>query len=144
LGTGEVPQIVDAIDGTAPRPAVPLTFYRHRVQPGGQEHEPAAAPRVAPSYLYDASTPRVRATPRHYAYVKVAEGCDYSCSFCIIPTLRGKYRSRDEDSVVREAEQLAEAGVRELLLISQDTTFFGIDRGERGAIGRLLRRLNRV
>ena len=83
-------------------------------------------------------------TPRHYAYVKVGEGCDYTCAFCIIPTLRGKYRSREEDSVVAEAERLAAGGVKELLLISQDTTFFGVDRGERGALARLLRRLNGI
>jgi ribosomal protein S12 methylthiotransferase len=76
--------------------------------------------------------------------VKVAEGCDYTCAFCIIPTLRGSYRSRTEASIVAEAEALAATGVRELLLISQDTTFFGIDRGERGALARLLRRLNAV
>ena len=83
-------------------------------------------------------------TPAHYAYVKVAEGCDYTCAFCIIPTLRGQYRSRDESSIVEEARALAARGVRELLLISQDTTFFGIDRGERGGLARLLRRLNDV
>jgi ribosomal protein S12 methylthiotransferase len=76
--------------------------------------------------------------------VKIAEGCDYSCAFCIIPTLRGAYRSRTADSIVREARALVERGVRELLLISQDTTFFGIDRGERGALGRLLRELNGI
>jgi ribosomal protein S12 methylthiotransferase len=76
--------------------------------------------------------------------VKIAEGCDYTCAFCIIPTLRGHYRSRDEDSIVREAQRLASQGVRELLLISQDTTFFGIDRHERGALAALLRRLNGV
>jgi MiaB/RimO family radical SAM methylthiotransferase len=86
----------------------------------------------------------VLTTPGHYAYVKIAEGCDYTCAFCIIPTLRGQYRSRDEDSIVQEAESLAARGIRELLLISQDTTFFGIDRGERGALARLLRRLNGV
>ena len=101
-------------------------------------------PSGTPTYLYDASTPRLLTTPRHYAYVKVAEGCDYTCAFCIIPTLRGSYRSRDVDSIVVEAERLAAQGVRELLLISQDTTFFGIDRGERGALARLLRRLNQV
>jgi ribosomal protein S12 methylthiotransferase len=84
------------------------------------------------------------ATPKHYAYVKIAEGCDYKCAFCIIPTLRGEYRSRPGDSIVREARALAARGVKELLLISQDTTFYGIDRGERGALGRLLRELNRV
>jgi ribosomal protein S12 methylthiotransferase len=86
----------------------------------------------------------VLSTPKHYAYLKIGEGCDYTCAFCIIPTLRGKYRSRDADSVVREAEQLAAQGVRELLLISQDTSYFGVDRGERGALAMLLRRLNDV
>jgi ribosomal protein S12 methylthiotransferase len=84
------------------------------------------------------------ATPKHFAYVKIAEGCDYKCAFCIIPTLRGQYRSRPGDSIVREARALADRGVKELLLISQDTTFYGIDRNERGALARLLRELNRV
>ena len=132
LGTGDVPDIVGAVSGAA----VPMTFYR-----GASKTE---APHVPPTYLYDASTPRMLTTPKHYAYVKVAEGCDYTCAFCIIPTLRGSYRSRDEDSIVREAEQLAAQGVRELLLISQDTSFFGNDRGQRGALARLLRRLNDV
>ncbi|MFI5178727.1 MAG: 30S ribosomal protein S12 methylthiotransferase RimO, partial [Vicinamibacterales bacterium] len=147
LGTGEVPAIVGAI---ASAPTAPATFFRSARGLGapGTSHEhlhPAPrTPHVVPTYLYDASTPRLLTTPRHYAYVKVAEGCDYTCAFCIIPTLRGKYRSRDEDSIVIEAERLAAQGVRELLLISQDTTFFGIDRGERGALARLLHRLNRV
>jgi ribosomal protein S12 methylthiotransferase len=130
LGTGEVPRILDAI-GSAP--VSPLRFF-------------AKAPRVdaLPNYLYDADTPRLLTTPSHFAYVKIAEGCDYTCAFCIIPTLRGSYRSRTEASIVREARALADRGVRELLLISQDTTFFGIDRGERGALGRLLRELNRI
>jgi ribosomal protein S12 methylthiotransferase len=97
-----------------------------------------------PDYLYDANTPRLLATPRHYAYVKIAEGCDYKCAFCIIPTLRGKYRSRSIDSIVQEAKRLAASGVKELLLISQDTSFFGNDQGERGSLARLLRALNRV
>jgi ribosomal protein S12 methylthiotransferase len=153
LGTGEVPAIVGAIDASAPvrgsAPAAvapaPLRFFKS--SPSGQVERPVAAPArvpVPPDYLYDASTPRLLTTPRHYAYVKVAEGCDYTCAFCIIPTLRGAYRSRTEDSIVAEAEALAARGVRELLLISQDTTFFGIDRGERGAPARLLRRLDRV
>jgi ribosomal protein S12 methylthiotransferase len=74
----------------------------------------------------------------------VAEGCDYKCAFCIIPKLRGAYRSRTPESIVEEARALAARGVKELLLISQDTTFYGIDRGERGALGRLLRQLNEV
>src|SRR5665213_343949 len=139
LGTGEVPDIVRAIGGSAASSSgvSPLTFHR----------APSPEPRVPgelPTYIYDADTPRMLATPRHYAYVKIAEGCDYKCAFCIIPTLRGAYRSRPEESIVREAESLASRGVKELLLISQDTTFYGIDRKERGALARLLRRLNTV
>jgi ribosomal protein S12 methylthiotransferase len=147
LGTGEVPEIVNAIGGRASQSvASPLTFYRP-TQAGGTVAAPvalAAPERTAPSYIYDADTPRLLATPKHYAYIKVAEGCDYTCAFCIIPRLRGHYRSRPANEIVREAGQLAARGVKELLLISQDTTFYGNDRGERGALGRLLRELNTV
>jgi ribosomal protein S12 methylthiotransferase len=98
----------------------------------------------APTYIYDAETPRLVTTPKHFAYVKVAEGCDYKCAFCIIPKMRGHYRSRTAESIIQEAHQLAARGVKELLLISQDTTFYGIDRGDRGALARLLRELNAV
>jgi ribosomal protein S12 methylthiotransferase len=148
LGTGEVPEILGAIAGTATRApvAAPVTLFKSRkaLVPASPSHSATDTSHPAPTYLYDASTPRLLTTPRHYAYVKVAEGCDYTCAFCIIPTLRGAYRSRDEDSIVEEAERLAAQGVRELLLISQDTTFFGIDQGRRGALARLLRRLNAV
>ena len=159
LGTGEVPEIVAAIGGMSTRTSSPLTFFRSSA--GGSvitsassssavlaslpdtSQAPADLPGV-PTYIYDANTPRIFATPRHYAYVKIAEGCDYKCAFCIIPTLRGAYRSRPADSIVTEARALAARGVKELLLISQDTTFYGIDRKERGALARLLRRLNQV
>jgi ribosomal protein S12 methylthiotransferase len=113
-------------------------------QPLSARHRDADAP--LPTYLYDAATPRRLTTPGHYAYVKIAEGCDYNCAFCIIPKLRGAYRSRDEASVVAEARALAARGVKELLLVSQDTTFYGIDRDrqDRGALGRLLRALNAI
>ena len=143
LGTGEVPDIVRAISAPAaahPGGGVPLRLYR---KPPVM-HAPAGPPGPLPEYLYDAETPRTLVTPKHYAYIKVAEGCDYACAFCIIPTLRGHYRSRTPASILAEARHLADRGVRELLLISQDTTFFGIDRGERGALARLLRDLNRV
>jgi len=97
-----------------------------------------------PTYLYDATTPRRLATPGHYAYVKIAEGCDYKCAFCVIPKMRGHYRSRSVESVVDEAHRLAARGVKELLLVSQDTTFYGIDRKERDALPRLLRALDQV
>jgi ribosomal protein S12 methylthiotransferase len=151
LGTGDVPEIVSAIGGAAGWTS-PLTFYRapSTQHPAPSTRHPApgtehpAPVRSIPSYIYDADTPRLLATPMHYAYVKIAEGCDYRCAFCIIPTLRGAYRSRPADSIVREARRLAERGVKELLLISQDTTFYGIDRQERGALARLLRQLNEV
>nr|MBP6715580.1 30S ribosomal protein S12 methylthiotransferase RimO [Acidobacteriota bacterium] len=114
---------------------------------GAPEHQSTGAPEhpgAGITYLYGSETPRVLTTPSHYAYVKIAEGCDYTCAFCIIPTLRGEYRSRTEDSIVREAEQLAAQGVRELLLISQDSSFFGLDQKKRGALASLLRRLNTV
>ena len=153
LGTGEVPEIVRAIGGAAVgQGGVPLTFYRPGQSVGSATAsagapsvvEPPPIPHEGPSYIYDAETPRLLATPRHYAYIKIAEGCDYTCAFCIIPTLRGAYRSRPAESIVQEARRLAAGGVREILLISQDTTFYGIDRGERGALGRLLRALNDV
>src|SRR5688500_4904328 len=147
LGTGEVPEIVGAIGSTHDDPPyaaqlIPLRRANGEVA-GPKVQSPPKAQKL-PTYIYDAETPRLLATPRHYAYVKIGEGCDYKCAFCIIPTLRGKYRSRPHDSVVREAEGLAARGVKELLLISQDTSFYGIDRGERGGLARLLRALNRV
>jgi ribosomal protein S12 methylthiotransferase len=143
LGTGEVPDIVRAVASpmaAQPGAGVPMRLFRKPPAPPA----PAGDAPVLPVYLYDADTPRTLVTPRHYAYVKVAEGCDYTCAFCIIPTLRGHYRSRTPQSIVTEARRLADQGVRELLLISQDTTFFGVDRGERGALARLLRDLSRV
>jgi ribosomal protein S12 methylthiotransferase len=98
----------------------------------------------AMEYLYDHTTPRVLATPRFTAYIKIAEGCDHTCAFCIIPKLRGGFRSRQIESVVREAEALAEQGVRELVLVSQDTTHYGEDLGIHHGLAKLLRRLARV
>lgn len=144
LGTGEVPEIVNAIavaetalGGSASQnpPYVPL------LRPNGTA---VTGQSRLPTYIYDADTPRLLATPRHYAYVKIAEGCDYKCAFCIIPTLRGAYRSRSIESIVAEARSLASRGVKELLLISQDTSFYGNDGGARGSLARLLRALNQV
>jgi ribosomal protein S12 methylthiotransferase len=149
LGTGEVPEIVNAISGRERDFSLPLQFFRSSLPASSPNLQPPAsslqlARSALPTYIYDADTPRVFATPRHYAYVKVAEGCDYKCAFCIIPTLRGAYRSRSAASIVQEARTLAGRGVKELLLISQDTTFYGIDRHERGALARLLRELNTI
>jgi ribosomal protein S12 methylthiotransferase len=147
LGTGEVEQIVRAIGAASEDAACENTHLIPLLRSNGERIGTRAAgpePRALPTYIYDADTPRLLATPRHYAYVKIAEGCDYKCAFCIIPTLRGHYRSRPIDSIVREAQALVARGVKELLLISQDTSFYGVDRRERGALARLLRELNRV
>jgi ribosomal protein S12 methylthiotransferase len=133
-GTGEVEGLSQFMSGSGHAgSAIPMTLHRKPVF--GID---------LPTYIYDADTPRKRVTPGHYAYVKIAEGCDYKCAFCIIPKMRGHYRSRPIDSIVKEAHALAAQGVKELLLISQDSTFYGIDRGERGALPKLLRALNNV
>ncbi len=94
-----------------------------------------------PNYLYDEATPRVLATARSTAYIKIAEGCDHPCSFCIIPQLRGKFRSRRFESVIAEAERLAKSGVREITLIGQDTTCYGEDFGLKDGLALLLEKL---
>ena len=148
LGTGEVPRILEALTGSpVPSPRSPvnrLTFYKRDPESPQPAGDTLTFGIDLPDYLYDASTPRRIATPGHYAYLKIAEGCDYKCAFCIIPKMRGHYRSRTTASIVQEAQSLAGRGVKELLLISQDTTFFGNDRQERGALSRLLRELNAV
>jgi ribosomal protein S12 methylthiotransferase len=97
-----------------------------------------------PNYLYDENTPRVLATPKASAYIKIAEGCDHPCGFCIIPQLRGKFRSRHFESVVAEAERLARNGVCEITLIGQDTTCYGEDLGLKDGLALLLERLAQV
>src|ERR1700732_5119790 len=97
-----------------------------------------------PNYLYDEATPRILATPRHMAYIKIAEGCDHPCSFCIIPQLRGQFRSRRFASVVAEAERLAQSGVREITLIGQDTTCYGEEFGLKDGLAVLLERLAQI
>jgi len=94
-----------------------------------------------PNYLYDDATPRILSGPPHMAYIKIAEGCDHPCSFCIIPQLRGQFRSRRFASVVAEAERLAQSGVREITLIGQDTTCYGEDFGLKDGLALLLEKL---
>ena len=127
VGTGEVERILDAVRGTTP--------VSHKGTNGNAHH-------AGPSdFLYHELTPRMLATPRHAAYIKIAEGCDHPCSFCIIPQLRGRFRSRRFESVLREAENLARAGVSEVTLIGQDTTSYGEDLGLRDGLAVLLARL---
>ncbi len=121
IGTNQISQIVDLCTQPAYSPALPET-----------------------PFLYDDTTPRILTTKKHYAYMKVAEGCDHPCTFCIIPQLRGKFRSRQPDSVLREAQQLASQGVKEINLIGQDTTMYGRDLERRTTLAALLRQLNKV
>jgi ribosomal protein S12 methylthiotransferase len=97
-----------------------------------------------PNYLYDDETPRILATPKSTAYIKIAEGCDHPCTFCIIPQLRGQFRSRRFESVVAEAERLAQIGVREITLIGQDTTCYGEDFGLKDGLALLLEKLAKI
>ncbi len=124
LGTGQVEDIVRAVDGEA-------TSLED-------------APDGPPTWVYDHTTPRVLSTSPWLAYVKISEGCDYTCSFCIIPTLRGRHRSREVEDVVAEVRALAARGVREVVLVAQDSTRFGLDHGVRNGLAYLLRRLGRI
>jgi ribosomal protein S12 methylthiotransferase len=119
VGTNELDRIVGLCEGWA-----------------GEAKAPAPEP-----YLYHDLTPRVLATPPHYAYIKIAEGCDHPCSFCVIPQYRGAFRSRRFESVVAEATRLFGQGVREINLIGQDTTCFGEDLGIKDGLAELLGRL---
>jgi ribosomal protein S12 methylthiotransferase len=96
------------------------------------------------TYLYDESTPRILATPQHYAFIKIAEGCDRPCAFCFIPQMRGHFRSRRFGSIVAEAHQLAEEGVKELVLVAQDSSRYGEDLGKADALAGLLKELSRT
>src|SRR5206468_3325434 len=104
---------------------------------------PPAADPLQP-YLYHDLTPRVLATPRHFAYMKIAEGCDHPCTFCVIPQYRGAFRSRRFESVISEATRLFQQGVREINLIGQDTTCYGEDFGLKDGLADLLERIRRT
>ncbi|MGH9465939.1 MAG: 30S ribosomal protein S12 methylthiotransferase RimO [Terriglobales bacterium] len=135
VGTNELSSIVAACNPAAAAtaatqlPVLPNDFFD---------------PRPSAPYLYDDLTPRLRATPRHSAYVKIAEGCDHPCSFCVIPQYRGRFRSRRFESVIAEATRLAAEGARELVLIGQDTTCYGEDLGLKDGLAALLQRLAAV
>ena len=124
IGTGEVPRIAEIL----------------------KEHEAQARRQYVglPSYLYDHSTPRIRSTPSYTAFVKVSEGCDHKCAFCIIPQMRGPHRSRSIDSIFNEACKLTEKGVKEINLIAQDLTAYGRDRKDGTSLEGLLRELANV
>src|SRR5246127_3558129 len=149
VGTGELDNILAAA-GVAPAqdPASPFKILTSRPEGDlramqGRFSREGGDGAIAdlPNYLYDENTPRMLATPRHMAYIKIAEGCDHPCSFCIIPQLRGKFRSRRFESVIAEAERLARSGVREITLIGQDTTCYGEDLGLKDGLALLLEKL---
>ncbi len=125
VGTGDYHKIVEVIE---------------RVEAGERVKEVSAEP----TYIADETTPRYRTTSEGVAYLRVAEGCDYRCAFCIIPHLRGNQRSRTIESIIAEAEQLASEGVQELILISQITTNYGLDRYGEPKLADLLRALGKV
>jgi ribosomal protein S12 methylthiotransferase len=117
----------------------------HREQQGRFRRDDwQGATHLLPTYLYDETTPRFLTTPKSSAYIKIAEGCDHPCSFCVIPNLRGKFRSRRFESVVAEAQQLVARGVREITLIGQDTTCYGEDLGLKDGLATLLDALAQI
>jgi ribosomal protein S12 methylthiotransferase len=158
VGTGELNAILAAAGFDEPRtaPAEPQLFSILSNTPARAEgdlresqgrftrEQWEGAQAVLPQYLYDHTTPRLRSTQTSSAYIKIAEGCDHPCSFCVIPNLRGKFRSRRFESVVAEAEQLVAEGVREITLIGQDTTCYGEDLSVKDGLAQLLDRLARV
>jgi ribosomal protein S12 methylthiotransferase len=101
-------------------------------------------PQSLDAYLYHDATPRVLSTPKHYAYIKIAEGCDHPCTFCVIPQYRGAFRSRRFESVISEATRLFSQGIREINLIGQDTTCYGEDFGLKDGLATLLARLAQI
>jgi len=152
VGTGELDRILAATGVADTTPASsPFTILTSRPE-GDHRREHGRFARNSwdgaiadlPNYLYDDGTPRVLTTPGYAAYIKIAEGCDHPCTFCIIPQLRGQFRSRRFESVIAEAERLAKSGVREITLIGQDTTCYGEDLGLRDGLALLLEKLASV
>src|SRR5712692_9064701 len=151
VGTGELERILAAAGvEEAPRAPGPFNILSSNSRPEGDHRRGQGrfardswdgAVADLPNYLYDDHTPRVLTTPRSSAYIKIAEGCDHPCSFCIIPQLRGQFRSRRFESVIAEAERLARSGVREITLIGQDTTCYGEDLGLKDGLALLLEKL---
>ena len=128
IGTNEIGRILEAADETK-------NFKEFALSPIGNK---------TATYLYDFDTPRHRATESHTAFIKIAEGCDRPCAFCSIPGMRGSFRSRRFGSILKEAEDLAKQGVKEVVLIAQDSSRFGEDLGEVDALAKLIRALGEI
>ncbi|MBI4854502.1 MAG: 30S ribosomal protein S12 methylthiotransferase RimO [Acidobacteria bacterium] len=152
LGTNEVEEILQACNSTSKislRRSLPViapsilaetdNFIDIVGQTPKREEDIAAA-----AYLYNDKTPRKRTTPKFYSYIKISEGCEHPCTFCIIPKLRGDFRSRRLGSILKEAEILAKQGVKELVLIAQDSTWYGQDLGIKDGLATLLKSLASV
>jgi len=170
VGTGELESILEAAGVAPPPAAAPSPFNiissaqmrpgqeslsgthktsraegEHREQQGRFSRDDwQGAAHLLPTYLYNETTPRFLTTPRSSAYIKIAEGCDHPCTFCVIPNLRGKFRSRRFESVVAEAQQLVSRGVQEITLIGQDTTCYGEDLGLKDGLATLLDEIARI
>ncbi len=142
VGLDELGAVVEAAGAVARPPTVAARNDLPMLGLAGPRG-PGASSRLS-RYLYDASTPRTLATPPWTAFVKIAEGCDHTCSFCAIPGFRGTFRSRPADDVVAEANALARAGVKELNLIAQDSSHYGRDRGDAAGLAGLLERLDAI
>lgn len=132
----EMPEI-DAVIGTGEVDQIPAVVQRVL---GGETFSQVGTP----AFIYDHTAPRIRATLPHTAFIKISEGCNHPCAFCIIPAVRGRHRSRPMESIVDEARRLADEGVREVVLIAQDTTWYGRDLYGDYKLAELLRRLARV
>ncbi len=128
IGTNELNRILEAADDETNFKDLPLNSIGNK----------------SATYLYDFDTPRYRATESHTAFIKIAEGCDRPCAFCSIPSMRGSFRSRRFGSILKEAEDLAKQGVKELVLIAQDSSRFGEDLGETEALAKLIRALGEI
>ncbi len=128
IGTNEVTRILEAADATKKFRELPLLPIGNKTA----------------TYLYDFDTPRHRATESHTAFIKIAEGCDRPCAFCSIPSMRGSFRSRRFGSIIEEARNLAKQGVKEVVLIAQDSSRYGEDLGEVDALAALIRALGEI
>lgn len=128
IGTNELGRILEAADEKTNFKELPLNSIGNK----------------SATYLYDFDTPRYRATDSYTAFIKIAEGCDRPCAFCSIPEMRGSFRSRRFGSILKEAEDLAKQGVKEIVLIAQDSSRFGEDLGETDALAKLIRALGEI
>lgn len=139
LGTTDFPRIVQTLNEVLGTQTLPS----HGHGSNGLI-QLSVTPTARHQYVYDHTTPRLRATAPWTAYVKIAEGCDHTCSFCVIPQLRGPFRSRPIESIVAEARSLALSGAKEVVLVAQDSTRYGLDLYQKWALGTLLKELSNI